>query len=88
VADILPKATLKLMLIANKIDFNQYRVVSKEDGESLAKEFNLSYFETSAKKATNIDISFSSLVKEILKRTQKIAPIKETKTGKLTNFLS
>jgi putative ribosome biogenesis GTPase RsgA len=96
VAHILPnsKNSLKKILIANKIDFNQYRVVAKEQGEALALQLNLAYFETSAKKASNIDNTFENFVREILKSQtvkpiiSKTSPIKETKTGKLTTFLS
>jgi len=37
------------MLVANKVDLGDERVVSTEEGMSLAEKFSIPYFETSAK---------------------------------------
>lgn len=44
-----------LALVGNKIDLEGERVVKKEEGEKLAKEFGAIFFETSAKANINID---------------------------------
>ena len=46
-----------LLLIGNKCD-RKNRVVSREDAERFAKDHNMLYFETSAKKDTNIHESY------------------------------
>ena len=56
---------ITICLVANKIDNNENRAISKEEGEKLAKEFKISYFETSAKKGIGVEEVFTSLVKKI-----------------------
>jgi len=46
---------VKILLIGNKIDCTDLREVPKQDGEKLAKEYNIIFFEVSAKTNTNID---------------------------------
>ena len=60
-----------IILIANKIDSDQ-RVVSKEDGESLAQSFKLPFFESSAKENINVNEAFKQLVEEISGKFENI----------------
>jgi len=56
------------ILIGNKIDLADGRVVQKDDGANFAKEIEASYFiETSAKFGENVEIPFVRLVQEILR---------------------
>ena len=50
-----------IVLFGNKCDMEE-REVSREDAEKLAKEHNLSYFETSAKTKMNIYEGFQKLL--------------------------
>jgi small GTP-binding protein len=59
---------IDVILVGNKCDLE--RVVSTEEGEDLAKQFQIPYFETSAKDATNVDKAFTSLATAALKRRQ------------------
>lgn len=59
---------ISLILVGNKIDLVEDRVVSTEEGESTAKELNLSYVETSAKTGENINDAFKMLALQIIKR--------------------
>jgi uncharacterized protein YeeX (DUF496 family) len=43
-------------------------VVSHEDGATLAREFNISFFETSAMTNVNVDNAFMSIVADIKTR--------------------
>jgi len=47
-----------IMLIGNKSDLNEKRVVSREEGERFAKLNNLFFLETSAKTADNVEEAF------------------------------
>jgi hypothetical protein len=52
-----------LVLVGNKIDLESERMVSKEKGQELAKEFNCTFLESSAKYRTNVpEVSFLKLV--------------------------
>ena len=61
-ANVLEK--VDIFLVGNKIDKTD-RVISKEEGEKLAEEFGIRYYECSAKDNYNIDFIFNSLVKRI-----------------------
>jgi Ras-related protein Rab-8A len=60
------KETIGMVLIGNKCDVEN-REVSFEDGEKLAKEFNIKYFETSALNNYNIEETFIYLSQEIMR---------------------
>ena len=52
-------------LIANKIDLTDERKVTKEEGQKMATQYSMKYFETSAKTNVNVTESVESLAKEI-----------------------
>ena len=56
---------ISIILVANKIDCEELRQVTKEEGESLAKSCNLSIFEASAKDSINVKESFQFLAEKI-----------------------
>lgn len=62
------------ILVGNKIDLVDKRVVSKEEGEELAKHYGIHYIETSAKNNIAVEDSFITMAKQIkgslLKRGQ------------------
>jgi len=56
------------ILIGNKIDLTDQRIVSTEDGKNFAKKINAAdYIETSAKSGENAEKAFENLVHQILK---------------------
>ena len=54
--------SIAIILIANKKDLEEKRVVKKEEGESLAKEWKCAFMETSGKSGENIEKAFETLV--------------------------
>jgi small GTP-binding protein len=60
--------SISLILVGNKIDLENDRVVSTEQGEELAQKLNLSYIETSAKTGENINDAFKMLALQMIKR--------------------
>ena len=61
------KRKTSYILIGNKVDLVDDRVVQKEDGASFAKEIEAAdYIETSAKFGENVERAFVRLVQEIL----------------------
>jgi len=72
-----------MILLANKYDLSSQRVVSTEEGISLAHELRVSYLESSAKMRVNVDAAFHELVR-IIRRFQanERPPPKEIKKKK------
>lgn len=56
------------MLIGNKCDLNDKRIVDFERGKTLADECKIEFMETSAKNATNVDSAFIAMAKLVKKR--------------------
>nr|XP_033818604.1 ras-related protein Rab-26 isoform X1 [Geotrypetes seraphini] len=61
-----------VMLLGNKVDSAHERVVKKEEGEKLAKEYGVPFMETSAKTGLNVDLAFMAIGKELKHRSMKI----------------
>ena len=59
---------LTMLLIGNKSDLEDKRIINKEEGEEKAKSFELGFIETSAYNGDNIDQAFDIMLKEVLKR--------------------
>ena len=49
------------VLIGNKVDLEEDRVVSRKEGEELAKRHQIPFFETSAKTPVNVEEMFQAL---------------------------
>eukprot|EP01041_Mallomonas_annulata_P008520 gene8520-17570_t len=56
------------ILIGNKCDMSEQRSVSYEEGESLAKEYNIHFFETSAKQDINVEKAFLTIATDVKNR--------------------
>jgi len=54
------------ILIGNKCDMTEERKVTYEQGKSLADEYEIKFYETSAKDNTNVDGSFLAIAEEIV----------------------
>ena len=60
-----------IVLVGNKIDDEEHRKVTTEQGESMAKEFGIMFFECSAKTGENIDGIFNDLVRKVVDNFSK-----------------
>ena len=56
-----------IILIGNKIDLENKRVISQEQGKEIAKNNNFPFFETSAKTGEKVNEAFQYLINLILK---------------------
>ena len=63
--------SIKVVLLGTKSDKIDDRAINEEEGKKLADEFNIGFFECSAKINTNIRESGYYLVDEILKDEEK-----------------
>jgi len=52
-----------MVLVGNKTDLKEDRLIEYEEAKALADKHQLSYFETSAKEGININESFDELGK-------------------------
>ncbi|CAF0723909.1 unnamed protein product [Didymodactylos carnosus] len=66
-----------IMLIGNKIDKSQ-RVVSKEAGERLARDFEVSFLETSAKTGQNVELAFMACAQALIDKETSIKSGKDS----------
>ncbi|KAG7242873.1 hypothetical protein INR49_018128, partial [Caranx melampygus] len=71
-------ALLLLYDVTNKTSFDNIqadathdRVVKREDGERLAKEFGVPFMETSARSGLNVELAFTAVAKELKHRSMK-----------------
>ena len=58
---------IPILLMANKCDLEEQRVITKEEGEKLAKEKNMMFYECSAKNGQNVQSAIEELAKKLLK---------------------
>ena len=70
---------ISIILVANKIDCEDTRQVTKEEGEALAKASNLPIFEASAKDSINVNESFQFLIEKINENVSNIITQNVTK---------
>ncbi|XP_074557215.1 ras-related protein RABA2a-like [Curcuma longa] len=84
-------SNIVIMLVGNKTDMNQQRAVASEDAHSYAEKEGLSFMETSALDATNVEQAFQMILAEIHRGISKknissdepgfgVAGVKEGKT--------
>ena len=59
-----------IVLIATKCDLNEERVVSKESGEALAKQFGINFYDTSSKSNINIKEAFFDIAGQIIEKNK------------------
>ena len=63
-------------LVANKVDLAEDRKVTQEEGQDIAKEFGMKYFETSAKTKFNVAKVFEEIIEKTyeMKKTRAKNP--------------
>ena len=67
-----------IYLVGNKSDApEKERIVKTEDGQKIADEFNLTFFETSAKDGKNVNETFECLAEKIDEVYSKLEPPKK-----------
>ncbi|XP_066912706.1 ras-related protein Rap-1b-like isoform X1 [Clytia hemisphaerica] len=72
-----------MVLVGNKCDLEDERVVGKDNGQNLAKQFgNCTFLETSAKMKINVNEIFHDLVRQINQRQPVTRPGKKASGGK------
>eukprot|EP01105_Mastigella_eilhardi_P012258 TRINITY_DN2813_c0_g1_i4.p2 TRINITY_DN2813_c0_g1~~TRINITY_DN2813_c0_g1_i4.p2 ORF type:complete len:109 (-),score=18.99 TRINITY_DN2813_c0_g1_i4:138-464(-) len=62
-----------MILVGNKSDLVDKKVVDTSRGEALAKEMGVPFFEASAKNSDNVEEAFLSLIREVVKAQEAAA---------------
>jgi len=62
------ESNVNLVLIGNKCDLENEKAIPKEKGQEIADEYDVKFFETSAKENINVQDAFSSLVNMVCDR--------------------
>lgn len=73
------KAYVPIVLVGNKTDLHQERMVSFDEGKRLAEVWKATFLEASAKQNESVDEIFSNLLHNIEKDNNANNP--QTKTG-------
>ena len=63
-------STISLVLVGNKIDLEDKRQITYEEGEDYANQNNMQFFETSALNGSNIDKMFNDTVESIIRKIE------------------
>jgi len=74
-------SNIVIMLVGNKSDLKHLRGVSTEDAQSFAEKEGLSFLETSALEATNVERAFQTILAEIHRIISKKALASEEAAG-------
>jgi len=61
---------VEIMLIGNKVDLQQERIVEYKEAKAYADKNNFQYLETSAKKKMNVDKAFHKLAQSVVSSKQ------------------
>jgi len=75
------------MLVANKVDKTNERVVTREMGEKLATEYEVSYIETSAKTGLNVEFCFKAISQALLEQIDSTIPNGQNASKTLNNLV-
>jgi GTPase SAR1 family protein len=67
------------LFIGNKIDLEEQREVTFNEGNELAKKYNVAFIETSAKESLNVNEAFVKIVSNIYKKDKDKGKEKEMK---------
>jgi len=70
-----------IMLVGNKADLPESRIVPTEQGKELADSMGIGFLETSAKTSTNVETIFLTMAKQIKSRMM-VQPLTPTTTTK------
>ena len=63
---------IPIVLIGNKKDLEDERVIEEQSAREFANKFNLKFFETSSKTGENVDFAFKELINEVVKSKNNV----------------
>ena len=60
-----PHDNVQIILVGNKVDLAERRVISFEEGQEMANHYGVRFMETSAKECKNVDSAFQLMTREV-----------------------
>jgi len=63
---------IPIVLIGNKKDLEDERVIEEQSAREFANKFNLKFLETSSKTGENVDLAFKELINEVVKSKNNV----------------
>ena len=66
---------IQKVLVGNKCDIKDEKMVEAEQGAALAAEFGMEFWETSAKSGLNVQQVFMSLAQKVKEKREKLEAI-------------
>jgi len=71
---------VEVMLVGNKIDKTNERLVKSEEGQALGEKFGVTFFETSAKTGEGVNSAFLNIVKNIYHKIKDVPKVEVLNT--------
>ena len=68
-------------LVGNKIDLEEERVVSKEEGQKIANQYEIKFYETSAKSNINVTELIEGMTREVLTKVAAKVDVNRVSVG-------
>ncbi|CAF0921972.1 unnamed protein product [Brachionus calyciflorus] len=75
-----------IMLLGNKVD-KANRIITKEQGEKLAKQFEVSFMETSAKTGQNVELAFMAVARALISKQMNMTANQNGSKFNLTEYI-
>ena len=64
-------SSIPIVLVGNKSDMEELRIVTEEEGKAVAKKLKMSFFEASAKTGVNVKEAFYEIAEQVIDGVQR-----------------
>ncbi len=75
------RTDIEKVLVGNKCDMTEEKMIDGEQGAALAAEFGMQFYETSAKTGLNVQTAFISLAQKVKQKREKLTMMNKEVIG-------